>query len=268
MAELEYHEQIVEESKAFSYSPGAFGIQQRLFGMIMNKTDQSILQAMEDRLTPTSSSSISLTEYVRALFSGLAPSARRDDSSSRPGSLLLQVVLKLLEFLHEAKISASDHNVIDCMDFVVQEIDVIPQKSLPSVVEKIINHMENTNADDSLSSDEVLSLNLLPRCFSILMASSSSSDNVAVPDRNGIIFTSVFGPDYVHLCLKRIILSSSQCSKPVLAKITSMLRDIPLTDSDYMELIDSIFVQMKSVEPLDLPSLVYQLLLLASKQSK
>jgi Fanconi anemia group I protein len=156
------------------------------------------------------------------------------------------------------------------MDLIVQRVDAISYKFLPSVVENIISHMENTADEEVMRSDEFLSLSLLTRCFSVMMVSSSSSSaaEVEAPDRDGVGLALVFAPDYVNHSLKRIVSASLRWPKSVLTKITSMLRDLPLSEHDCAQLIKSIFTQMKVMEPLDLPSLVYQLLLLASKLCK
>jgi Fanconi anemia group I protein len=157
------------------------------------------------------------------------------------------------------------------MDLIAQRIDALPYKSLPSVVENIISHMENTVEEDVTRSDDFLSLNLLTRCFSAMVVSSSAAalpKDVEAPDRDGVGLALVFAPDYVNHSLKRIISASLRWPKSVLTKIASMLRDLPLSEQDCAQLIKLIFTQMKVMEPLDLPSLVYQLLLLASKQCK
>lgn len=253
---MEFDDEIIQESKAME---GA-GVPQKLLDLIMSKPDHLLLQAVETRSRKPAAGQ-ALLEYSRALFLVLAPSARHSDSS-RSASLLLRLVIKLLDVVQEIRVS-EDRKVMDCLDLILQELDALPRKSLPYIAEAVLQQMENPIFASGSDADDGITLQLLPRCFSLIAA---SSQQVEVPGPHENV-SFVAGSDYIDRVLKRMF-SSTPWSKSVLMKIASMLRDMPLSEGQLVEFLNTIFAQMKNVEPVDFPALVYQLLLLASKGSK
>ncbi|KAI5081878.1 hypothetical protein GOP47_0001621 [Adiantum capillus-veneris] len=256
---MAFDDEIVEESKAMAYSQGT-GLNQRLIDMVLSKPDHLLLQALESRSRKPAAGQ-ALLEYSRALFVLLGPSARRSDSS-RSAALLLRLVIKLLNLVQDVRVSA-DRKFTECLEFALQELDALPRKSLPHIVESILHQMERPNFAFGSDADDAQTLLLLPRCLSLIAA---SSQHVEVPGSDENVTSDLAGSEYLNRALKRM-LSLTPWSKPALLKITSMLREMPLSESYLLEFLNAIFTQMQNVEPIEYPAIVYQLLLLASKGS-
>lgn len=74
------------------------------------------------------------------------------------------------------------------------------------------------------------------------------------------------GREYRDHILARLL--GISWSKSLLTKMASMLRELPLETGHAEDFVRKVFTHMKDVEPQDLPTLVYQLLLLASHGHK
>ncbi|MCO5611926.1 hypothetical protein L7F22_066185 [Adiantum nelumboides] len=254
-----FDDEIVEECKAIAFSQGT-GLNQKLIDMVLSKPDHLLLQALEAR-SRKSAAGQALLEYSRALFVLLGPSARRS-YSSRSAALLLRLVTKLLNFVQDIRVSA-DRKFTECLELVLHELDALPRKSLPHIVDSILAQMERPGFAFGSDADNAQMLLLLPRCLSLIAA---SSQHVEVPGSGDNGTSDLAGSEYLNRALKRM-LSSTPWSKSVLLKIVSMLREIPLSECHLVEFLNTIFAEMRNVEPVEYPAIVYQLLLLASKGS-
>ena len=76
----------------------------------------------------------------------------------------------------------------------------------------------------------------------------------------------ISGREYRNHIVARLL--GISWSKSLLTKMAGMLRELPLETDHAEDFVKKVFTHMKDVEPQDLPTLVYQLLLLASHGHK
>lgn len=119
----------------------------------------------------------------------------------------------------------------------------MPAPHLPQIIDPILSFLPRI-----LDSENAQILDLLPRCLSLIR----SSDEV---ERGGNVVNSV---------IDQIL--EINWSKGLLIKMVSIVRDFPVLDKlRAREFVDKVFDGMSSLDLQDLPSLVYQLLVLASR---
>lgn len=99
-----------------------------------------------------------------------------------------------------------------------------------------------------VDSDDTQIVDLLPRCLNLIRGSEVVED----------------GGNFVNSAFDRIL--GCNWSKGLLVKMVSLARDFPFLDKvRCREFLEKVFAGMARVDLQDLPSLVYQLLVLASK---
>ncbi|GLJ10827.1 hypothetical protein SUGI_0135980 [Cryptomeria japonica] len=244
---MDFDDEIIRQVKASGFSESSF---QQLESLILSKDDETILNHLDKRSRGLDSGQ-AIIDYIRAMFSILGRSAR-EDQLSRPARLLLFLAMKCLT-LFQAKIVNNDRKCIDCFDFIVQEMDVLPKPLLPSITEFIC-----VNVDSIDGPDDGHELRLLPRALRFIFL----TPEVKVPGQDGDEMVST-GSEYAGFVIKRIL--HAKWSNTMLTRMVSLLREMQLDRSHVEEFLKKIFGCMKRVDPQDLPSLVYQLLLFASK---
>ncbi|XP_043711857.1 Fanconi anemia group I protein isoform X2 [Telopea speciosissima] len=194
----------------------------------------SFLNSRCDSLT----SSLSVTEYVSAIVYLISQTPQNSSLSS----LLFSLILSYFRLFYSARIP-HDTNSLKTVHLFALHLDRIPRNDLASIVDLLV-----ANLSMIVEPDDAQPLDLIPPSLDFIR----SSDEV---QRAG---------DYVYSVLDRII--SSNWSKILLVKIVSLLRDFSFIDKGRArEFLEKVFAGMEGVDLQDLPSLVYQLLVLASK---
>ncbi|KAJ4968206.1 hypothetical protein NE237_014907 [Protea cynaroides] len=184
------------------------------------------------------SCSLAVTEYVSAIVSIISETPQNSSLSS----LLVSLILSYIRLLYSAKIP-HDKNSLKMIHLFALHIDSIPRNDIVSIVDLLVSNLSLI-----VEPDDAQPLDLIPPSLDLIR----SSDEVP---RAG---------EYVDSVLDRIL--SSTWSKVLLVKIVSLLRDFSFIDKvRAREFLEKVFAGMNGVDLQDLPSLVYQLLLLASK---
>lgn len=250
---MEFDDEIVEE--VLSAGSSQLTEKQRTFAeLILSRNDEVILEAFDKRCR-NGNPGQAVLDYTRALFRFLMPLVDKDEFS-RSAKLLVLVVVRVIELINDQKL-CTDRKVLECLSFFAQELSSLPCRLLPSVVEAVVSNLEIDGAND-----EGRSLELLPNCLSII---SSSTEPVLVSGEQGDNLQ-ISGREYKEHIVSRFL--AIPWSKRLLTRMACMVREL-LLDSDQTEdFLKKIFSHMKEVEPQDLPSLVYQLILLASRGHK
>ncbi|XP_057957699.1 uncharacterized protein LOC131150775 isoform X2 [Malania oleifera] len=185
------------------------------------------------------SPSPSVAEYVTSLLSLVSVSPPSPSLSS----LLSSLLLCYLHLFISRKIP-HDSNSLKTLQLFAQQIENLPAQSLPSVADTLVSALPQiADADDGQT------LDLLPRCLDLIRQSEEIENNA----------------DLVNLVLDRIC--SCKWSNALLIKMVSLLREFSFVDrSRTLEFVEKVFVGMPNLDLQDLPSFVYQLLVLASKR--
>lgn len=119
----------------------------------------------------------------------------------------------------------------------------MPVTDLPQIVDSIASYFPKI-----VDSDDTQIVDFLPRCLNLIIR----ADEI---ERSG---------DFVNSVIDRIL--SCNWSKALLVKMSSLVREFPCNDKERgREFLDKVFDGMSRVDLQDLPSLAYQLLVLASK---
>ncbi|OVA13446.1 Fanconi anemia group I protein [Macleaya cordata] len=185
----------------------------------------------------SSSPSTSVTEYLSSLVSLISQSLQNHSLSS----LLSSLLLSYLDLYHSHKIP-HDQNSSKIFNLFSLYIDNLLKNKLISIVDLIVSDLPKI-----VDPDDTQPLDLLPRCLDLIR----SAEEI---ERGG---------DYVNTVLDRILVT--EWSKVLLVKTVSLLRDFSFLDKvRAREFLDKVFVGMKEVDLQELPSLIYQLLVLAS----
>ncbi|CAA6662037.1 unnamed protein product [Spirodela intermedia] len=118
-------------------------------------------------------------------------------------------------------------------------LSTLDRAQLFSVLDEVLSDLSEVS-----DSEDALPLDLIPRCLDLLVATS--------------------GDEVVDSILDRIL--DADWSKAVLVKVVSLLREFPVsTRIRAMEFLEKAFGGLEGIDIQDLPSLAYQLLLLATK---
>ncbi|KAG6544322.1 hypothetical protein Mapa_014156 [Marchantia paleacea] len=250
-------EVIVEGMKAAGVSQNC-PTRQRVARLILSRPGDDIVSFLIKR---SNNSWQETLEYLKAIFNALGPSAL-ESHSSKSGRLLVSIFVTVIDLVHSH--GAVDNRIGDCVNFLIQEMERLPLKLLPTIAESILSHLDNGADQDLLDSGESRYqhlLEFLPRCLGLIV----SAESVLLPSE-GEDSTSMSGAQYREVMLKRLL---AMCwSKKFVTKMASLLRELPLETGEMDGFVRKLFFHMKDAEPQDLPSLAYQLLLLASKGFK
>ncbi|KAK6930181.1 FANCI solenoid 2 domain [Dillenia turbinata] len=150
--------------------------------------------------------------------------------------------LSLLSLLISNK-EPRNQNFLKLISLFFSHLTDFPKSDLTSLADLILSHLSQIR-----DIDDAQLLDLLPRCLTLILESNDI-------DRND---------DFVDSALDRLI--TSDWSKGLLLKMVSIMRDFSFVDKIRAgELLKKVFSGLSRVDLQDLPSIVYQLLVSASK---
>ncbi|XP_059632748.1 uncharacterized protein LOC132275304 [Cornus florida] len=199
----------------------------------------SFLHSRSSSPSPSPSPSVSIAEYTSSLLSLISLSPHTHPSLS---TLLSSLLLSYIDLFNSHKIP-HDRNSLNTVQLFAVHLENVPDQDLTSVADSI-----TSNLSQIVDPDDAQLLDLLPKCLQLIRNSSEI-------ERSGDYVNSVI--DHVFGC---------DWSKVLLAKMVSIVREFSFLDKGrHRDFLEKVFGGMKRVELQDLPSLVYQLLVLASK---
>ncbi|KAF3456246.1 hypothetical protein FNV43_RR00896 [Rhamnella rubrinervis] len=205
---------------------------------LLSPDSHSLLISFLSSRSFSSSPSLAVSEYALSLLSLISTSAHTPSLCTLLSSLLLSYthIFTSLRIPH-------DPNSLKTLQFFNTLLDYVPVTDLPQVVDSILSYLPLI-----VDSDDTQIIDLLPRCLNLIRNSQEI-------ERDG---------DFVSSVIDRIL--ACNWSKGLLVKMVSLVRDIPFLDKVRgREFLEKVFAGMARVDLQDLPSLVYQLLVLASK---
>ncbi|XP_024961417.1 Fanconi anemia group I protein [Cynara cardunculus var. scolymus] len=183
-----------------------------------------------------------VSEYTSSLLSLLSPSPSVSTSTST-STLLTSLLNSYINLFNSNKIPHDRHS-LKTLQLFTAHLDNIPITQLQSISDSIVSRLSQINTDP----DESQLLDLLPKCFNIIF----NSTEIDKPR------------DSVNALFDRIL--DCNWSRVLLVKLVSISRDFQFVDKGRgRQFAEKVFDNMHCVELQDLPSLVYQLLVLASK---
>ncbi|KAK3017977.1 hypothetical protein RJ639_002734 [Escallonia herrerae] len=188
----------------------------------------SCINHLLSHLHRRSSSSSAAAEYTSSLL-------RLISLSPHPLPALLTSLTNYIHLFTSHEIP-HDRNSQVTIQLFFHHLENIPIKNLPSISDSIVSSLSNVvNQDDSHL------LDLLPKCLNLICSSNEIEEPIG----------------YVNLAIDRVL----DCSWSRLSA-----RDFVFLDKGRCRrFVAKVFDEMTKVELQDLPSLVYQLLVLASK---
>ncbi|XP_026659001.2 Fanconi anemia group I protein homolog isoform X2 [Phoenix dactylifera] len=199
------------------------------FATLPSSASPSALLSLLD--SPSPSPSVPVTTYLSSLLSLLSRSPPR-------ASLLSSLLLSSLRLFLSCRLPHGPDTALVFHLFSPLLPNLDPS-DLPSLLDLIAFHLS-----DIADPDDAQPLDLLPRLLDLAIDASGEESIVPI--------------------LERFL--ATDWSKALLVKIVSLLRDFPaLSRVSVLDFVEKVFGGMKAVDLQDLPSLVYQLLLLASK---
>ncbi|KAJ0034471.1 hypothetical protein Pint_24485 [Pistacia integerrima] len=202
--------------------------------LLSSESHEALISFLHSR-SSSHSPSLAVSEYTHSLLSLISLSPQTSSLSSLLSSLLVNYI----NLFTSLKIPR-DTNSIKTIHFFSTLLNQVPVKDLKSAVDLIVlDILHIVNLDDAQL------LDLLPKCFDLIRESER-------------------GGDYVNSVFDRVL--DCNWSKGLLIKMVSLVKDFGFVDKGRCrEFLEKVFDEMKIVDLQDLPSLVYQLLVLASK---
>ncbi|KAL7104911.1 hypothetical protein ACP275_07G012100 [Erythranthe tilingii] len=197
----------------------------------------SFLHSRASAATPNSSSSVS--DYVSSLLSLISR-----HPSSALSSLLPPLLHSYLSLFTSHKIP-HDRNSFSTLQQLVGYIDSVEISELPKLIDSITSYLPQIN---DLEDAHVLIL--LPKCVELVRISNEIDKPV----------------EYINSVMDALL--NCEWSKVLLIKMVQIVRDFSFCIDKVRksEFLEKIFAKMRDdVEIQDLPGLVYQLLVLATK---
>ncbi|KAI7743443.1 hypothetical protein M8C21_011294 [Ambrosia artemisiifolia] len=192
-------------------------------------------QTLISHLHTLSPPTISL--YTSSLLSLLTPSLSL--------STLITPLLTSYISLFNSHTIPLDRHSLKTLQLFTPHLDHIPVTDIQLISNSIVSGFDQINSDP----DEAQLLDLLPKCLHIVL----NSDEVDKPR------------DLVDAVFDRM-LDDVPWSGVLLVKLVSIIREFQFVDKVRVRrFVEKVFDEMHRVELQDLPSLVYQLLVLASK---
>ncbi|EYU43968.1 hypothetical protein MIMGU_mgv1a020892mg [Erythranthe guttata] len=197
----------------------------------------SFLHSRASAATPNSSSSVS--DYVSSLLSLISR-----HPSSALSSLLPPLLHSYLSLFTSHKIP-HDRNSLSTLQQLVGYIDSVEISELPKLIDSITSYLPQIN-----DLEDVHLLILLPKCVELVRISNEIDKPV----------------EYISSVIDALL--NCDWSKVLLIKMVQIVRDFSscIDKVRKSEFLEKIFAKMRDdVEIQDLPGLVYQLLVLATK---
>uniref|UniRef100_A0A2N9H7A5 Fanconi anemia group I protein n=1 Tax=Fagus sylvatica TaxID=28930 RepID=A0A2N9H7A5_FAGSY len=187
------------------------------------------------------SPSLAVSEYTLSLLSLISLSPHTPSLTSLLSSLLSSYT----HLFTSSPLIPHDPNSLKTLQFFVSLLHHVPASSLVPVIDSILLYLPQIN-----DSDDTQILDLLPCCL-----------NLVFDSREEVIR----GGDYVDQVFDKML--ECNWSKELLLKMVSTVREFSFIDKvRRREFLDKVFVGMKRVDLQDLPSLVYQLLVLCASK--
>ncbi|KAM4126898.1 hypothetical protein ACJW30_02G049000 [Castanea mollissima] len=178
------------------------------------------------------SPSLVVSDYTLSLLSLISLSPHTPSLSS-----LLSSLLSSYTHLFASLLLPHDSNSLKTIQFFVSLLHHLPVTSLEAVIDSILSYLPQI--DDS---EDTQILDLLPSCLNLVFDS---------------------GGDNAHQVFDKML--ECNWSKELLMKMVSIVGEFAFLDKvRRREFLDKVFVGMKRVDLQDLPSLVYQLLVLST----
>ncbi|CAM8915143.1 unnamed protein product [Rhodiola kirilowii] len=198
---------------------------------------ETLIGYIRDR-SNSATPSQSVFEYVSSLLSVVSTCS----SSSELSSLLSGVVLCYIELFISRKIP-HDRNSLNTVSLFAMYLSGIAEDDLVVLTDLIVGDLPRvTDEEDTQLMD------LLPQCL-YLVRNSKGIEKCK---------------EYVDSVIDKILVM--EWSKVLLVKMVSIVKEFSFLDkARHWEFLDKVFQGMSAVDLQDLPSLVYQLLVLASK---
>ncbi|KAL2470368.1 hypothetical protein Adt_38504 [Abeliophyllum distichum] len=193
----------------------------------------SYLHSRAASVNPT----LAVAEYISALFS--LTSHHPSSLSSLLPSLLLSYI-----FLFTSRKIPHDHHSLSTLQLFVVHLDAIEIAKIPEAIDLIILYLPNVK---DLEDAHVLIL--LPKCLELVRMSNEIEKPI----------------EYINSVIDGLL--KCEWSKVLLVKLVEIIRDFSCIDKwRKREFLEKVFNGMRNnFEMQDLPGLVYQLLVLASK---
>ncbi|CAH2044672.1 unnamed protein product [Thlaspi arvense] len=180
-----------------------------------------------------------VSEYVVALLSLISLSPTTPHLSS----LLASLLISYTQIFNAGKIP-SDSDSLKTIQLFGTLLRHLHIKELKSVVDSILSGVSRV-----ITVDDAQLFDLLPVCFDLLRNPREAKASEL---------------DYVNSAIDLVL--SCEWQKGLLTKVVSLAKEFTFLDKGRKsELLEKVFSGIKSIDLQDLPSLVYQLLVLASK---
>ncbi|XVF38742.1 hypothetical protein REPUB_Repub20aG0127800 [Reevesia pubescens] len=202
--------------------------------LLSSHSHAPLLSYLHSRATTSHSPSSAVSEYVISLLSLISLSPETPSISSLLSSLLSSYTHIFTSLPH-------DSNSLKTINFFNTLLYHVPFDNLKSLIDSIVSTLSGI-----VTVDDAQLFDLLPQCFELIRNAEHK------------------GGDYVDSIVDKIL--DSKWSKGFLLKMVSIAKDFSFLDKMRgKEFLEKIFAGIKIVDLMDLPSLVYQLLVLASK---
>lgn len=203
--------------------------------LLSDTSHQTLLSYLHTRATTSPNPSLAVADYASALIS-LA--------SSHPSlsSLFSSLLLSYASLFATHKIP-HDRLSLSTIQLFATHLEAVPVPELPSIIHVITSYiLQITDSEDAQM------LILLPKCLQLIR----TSNEIEKPH------------GYINSVVDTLI--KSKWSKVLLVKMVEIIREFSFIDREKRrDFLGKIFDGMRDVELQDLPGLVYQLLVLASK---
>ncbi|XP_024007670.1 Fanconi anemia group I protein homolog isoform X2 [Eutrema salsugineum] len=198
----------------------------------------SLLSYLQSRSSSPSPSK-PVSEYVVALLSLISLSPNTPPLSS----LLASLLISYTQIFNAGKIP-SDSDSLKTIQLFGTLLRYLHIKELKSVVDSILSGVSRV-----VTVDDAQLFDLLPVCFDLLRNPREAKASEI---------------EYVDSAIDRVL--NCEWHKGLLTKMVSLAKEFPFLDKERKsELLEKVFFGIKGIDLQDLPSLVYQLLVLASK---
>ncbi|CAL8991407.1 unnamed protein product [Prunus brigantina] len=205
--------------------------------LLTTSSHQTLLSYLTSR-SQSSSPSKPVSDYTLSLLSLISLSPQTHSLST----LLSSVLLSYTHLFTSFRIP-HDPNSLKTIQFFHTLLPYVPTTELPQIVEPIVSFLPQI-----VDSENAQILDLLPRCFNLIRNAEEIEG----------------GGHFVNSVIDKIL--GIDWSKWLVIKMVSIVRDFPVLDKTRArEFVEKVFVGMSSLDLQDLPSLVYQLLVLGSK---
>ncbi|KAL3626536.1 hypothetical protein CASFOL_030085 [Castilleja foliolosa] len=206
---------------------------------LLSESSHAAILSFLDTRASAHNSSFAVSEYVSALLSLISR-----HPSPALSTLLSALIHSYLSLFTSHKIPHDRSSLLILQQFV-GHIDTIEIREIPKFIDIITSYLPQIN-----DSEDANVLTLLPKCIELIRISNEVDKPV----------------EYVGSVIDDLI--NCEWSKVLLIKMVEVIRDFStfMDKSRKKEFLEKVFVKMRNdVEMQDLPGLVYQLLVLATK---